>query len=166
LINRVLFAGEDFIPSFLISNWESYILQELQREQELEILVNTTFDENTRFLAVDMTVIPFENLTGNFKVSVFLTESHIIDAQERQGTIIEDFEHNHVLRHMLTSYNGDPFGSSMIKDEQIKRSYTYTIPEDGSGLWIPENMEVVIAISKEDSNDRRVLQAAYAHVLE
>jgi hypothetical protein len=164
LINRVYFENEDYIPSFKITNWESYIIKELERPQEVEILHEINYDESSRTLGLDLSIVPLSTIDSDIKISVFITESHIIDAQERQGEIIEDYEHNHVLRHMLTAYNGDPLSSSLIEGEIVKKNYSFTLPIDENGLWNDDNVEIIVAITKESPSDTRVLQAIGLHL--
>ena len=52
-----------------------------------------------------------------------------------------------------------------IADEIIRKTYTYTVPEEVNGEWIPENMEITAFITSKD-RDGEVQQAAQIHLTE
>jgi hypothetical protein len=86
----------------------------------------------------------------------------IVDLQENQGTIIEDYEHNHVLRDMLTSATGDDIASSLVKNKLLTRTYAYTLP----ATFNAAKMELVAMVSRNTGDDKSVLQAAGVKVTE
>jgi len=153
---------------FAISNiglWQQIVEEELAKPQSIEIQLNTQFDESTREMSVSAGIIPLENIDGDIRISVMLTESHIIDAQLNQSEVILDYEHNHVLRKMITSFDGDVLSSGLIEDNILNASYSFVLPEE-QGWWIPENMEVIVFISKVTENSKEILQASSAHIIE
>lgn len=156
LINRKKFDNQSFIPVDVVDLWLGYTEQELALPQEVQIDVDYNYNSETRQLNVLVGVSPLKNVTGEFKISVFLTESHMIDYQETVGAILSDFEHNHVLRYMLTRFDGDALADQLKTSEVIIRNYTYTIPEE----FIAENMEVIVAVHKADPDNKTVLQSA------
>jgi len=166
-INRIELNDPDQkYATVLTGLWQTMVEKELQKPHQMNILLKTNYDKNSRIVEIDITAIPLENLSGNYNISVFLTESKIIDAQTNGNVIIDDFEHNHVLRDMATKFDGDVLGSNLIKEEPIKRKYLFTLPVSPTGLWKAENMEVVVAVHHSAQNNRSVVQAAYKHVLE
>ena len=117
---------------------------------------------------VDVTIgiSPLEDLTGEFKLTIMLTEGKIVDAQDDQNVIILDYEHNHVLRDIITNFDGDIIASELLVGSPISRSYTYTIPDDGSGLWNEEHIEVVAFIANTEGESEEVLQAIQTHLVD
>lgn len=146
--------------------WQSKVEEELQTPLQLSLFFNVKYDKTSREVDIDLTGVPLENLPGNYNVTIYLTESHVIDAQTNVSVVIEDYEHNHVLRDIITKFDGDAFGTDLQKDKPIKKNYKYTLPSSPAGLWIPENMEVVVAIHHSDTENKSVLQAAYKHIIE
>jgi hypothetical protein len=146
--------------------WQSMVEKELAKPNQMTLLLTAKFNPVSRVVEIDMTAIPLEDLPGNYNISVFLTESKIIDAQTNGNIIIDNFEHNHVLRDMATKFDGDALGSDLTKEVPIRRKYLYTLPTIPEGLWKAENMEVVVAVHHSAQNNRSVVQAAYKHVLE
>ncbi len=149
----------------ITGQWKANVVKELAKPHELSLLLDLKYDDATRIVDIDFTAIPLVNLDGNYNVSIFITESKIIDAQTNSSVIIDEFEHNHVLRDMPTKFDGDAFGTDLKKDTQYKKKYTYTLPKTDDGLWKPENIDVVVAIHHSGGATRNVVQAAYEHLL-
>ncbi len=154
-INRHHFDDQDYIAVDAVELWQSFVEEELKKPQEMEIELSAKYNETTRLLEVDMTGISLIDETGLFKTSVYVTESKIEDVQESQGVIIEGYEHSHVLRDMLTNATGDDFSNNLTKNQVVNKKYTYSIPENMK----PENMEVVVMVSRAKAGDISVLQA-------
>jgi len=108
--------------------------------------------------------VALEDLEGEFKLTIMLTESEIIDAQKDVSEVVKDYEHNHVLRDIITNFEGDSFADKLIKDIPVTKTYTYTIPEDEDGLWNEDHIEVVAFIANTEGESEEVLQATQAHL--
>ena len=156
LINRAKFEGEDYVTVDNIGVWQSYATQELQKPHVLDLFLEHTYDPTTRRLNLEVLLNPLVDQTSDTRISVFITESGMVDYQKDQNVIIPNYVHNHVLRTMLTSFDGDPVGSLLMRGQTQKKNYTYTIPED----WVYENLEIVVAVANNLPNDKSVLQAA------
>jgi len=163
--NRIL--TEDDQEPYAISSpdlWYAEVAKELQKPHQMNILLAVDYDENKRTIDLDVSVIPLVDLAGNYNISVYLTESDIIDAQSNGSEYVEDYEHKHVLMDMMTNATGDSFGTNLKANDVIKKKFpTYTLPLR-EGLFNPEKMEVVVMVSKSDVGVRDVVQAAYKKV--
>lgn len=163
--NRIL--TEDDQEPYAISSpdlWYAEVAKELQKPHQMNILLAVDYDENKRTIDLDVTAIPLVDLAGNYNISVYLTESDIIDAQSNGSEYVEDYEHKHVLMDMMTNATGDSFGTNLKANDVIKKKFpTYTLPLR-EGLFNPEKMEVVVMVSKSDVGVRDVVQAAYKKV--
>lgn len=163
--NRIL--TEDDQEPYAISSpdlWYAEVAKELQKPHQMNILLAVDYDENKRTIDLDVSVIPLVDLAGNYNISVYLTESDIIDAQSNGSEYVEDYEHKHVLMDMMTNATGDSFGTNLKANDVIKKKFpTYTLPMR-EGLFNPEKMEVVVMVSKSDVGVRDVVQAAYKKV--
>jgi len=161
-INRIGDFGEQ---TYLIPDtWGGAINNELLKDHKLNLELETEYDENTRELTINIGAIALAELAGDIRISVGITESHIIDAQLGSGGIMLEYEHNHVLRDMITNFRGDALTNSISKNEIINKSYTYTLPQDDN-LWVAENCQVVAFVSRVLENSEEILQAAEAHVV-
>ena len=155
-VNRTLFEGENELATISVELWAKYVQEILEKENELTLLLDKNYDATTRRLDLEATILPLINQTGNYRVSVYVTESEIEDVQEGVGVIIEDYEHNHVLRHMLTKFDGDNLGTELKEGDNIKKNYTYTIPDE----FNDEHIEVVVSIHRNEANDKSIIQSA------
>lgn len=149
-----------------VGEWQSYVERELEKPQIMEVTIIKSFDPITRVLDVTVAALPLEDLSGEFKVSIMLTESEIIDAQDDQNQVLDEYEHNHVLRDVITKFDGDTFANQLTKGQAQTKNYTYTIPNDGTGLWVPEHIEIVAFIANAEGESEEVLQAAKAHLVD
>ncbi|MFM2394972.1 MAG: hypothetical protein RLZZ546_2955 [Bacteroidota bacterium] len=155
LINRTLFDGETYVASDLVEQWESYIIKELEKEQEIEFTVKKSYNSDKRLFDFTIAATSLINETGRFNISVFVTESKIDDPQETQGAILEEYEHNHVFRDMLTNISGDEFATQLKKGETYTKSYKYEVPQN----FNDKNMEIVVMVNRAFDGLTNVLQA-------
>lgn len=155
VINRVKFEGESFIPVDFVENWQGYIEKELAKEQTVAIALEHNYDETSRLLNLEVRVTPLKDEQGEFNISVFVLENGIVDYQKDLTTTIADFEHNHVLRDMLTKAAGDPLSTDFVAQSSISKSYSYTIPTD----FKAEKMEFVVSVHRNNPEDKTVIQS-------
>lgn len=144
--------------------WQGYVEDELDRPQVLEISIAKSYNQETRVLDVTVGAVSLEDLEGEFKLTIMLTESGIVDAQDNVSEVIEEYEHNHVLRDIITNFEGDAFADKLVKDISVTKNYTYTIPVDAQGLWNDDHIEVVAFIANTEGESEEVLQAAQTHL--
>jgi hypothetical protein len=113
------------------------------------ININSKIDAETNeaTITVDGQVTPdfADMMGGDAKLTVYLTEDSIIYRQLNQGTWIQRFQHDHVLRLALGSVLGNKLN---ITGETFKNEYTVTLPSD----WKTDKMEVVALISRPLAN--------------
>lgn len=142
--------------------WQGYFERELEKPQTLELSITKSYDPETRVLDITVGALALEDLSGDFKVTIMLTENNIIDAQDDQNTIIDDYKHKHVLREIITNFDGDQFAVTLERNRPFTKSYTYTVPKDDTDLWNDDNMEVIAFIANTEGETEEVLQAALA----
>ena len=110
-----------------------------------EVFINSTIDNATRtaVITVDGAQTPgFDDIMGaDSKLTVYITEDHLIGPQLNLGTWVQDYEHNHVLRLALGSATGVALNKT---GDTYRNEFTVTIPDD----WNVENLNVVAFISR------------------
>lgn len=145
-----------------LNQWASAITSIIQEAPAVEINITRTYDVNTRQLVVTVDGIGKENVTGELRLSIMITESGIIDAQDdlEAGGIVEDYEHKHVLRDMLTPAAGAPILTNIGIGETFSATYTHTL--DSS--WVADNMEIIAFVNLVSGDDFPVLQASHARM--
>lgn len=162
--NRIL--TEDDQEPYAISSpdlWLAEVEKELQKPHQMNILLGLDYNEINRKIDLDVSAIPLVDLAGNYNISVYLTESKIIDAQSNGSVYIDNYEHKHVLMDMMTRFDGDSFGADLKANDVIRKKYTYTLPVR-EALFKAENMEVIVMVNKSDTGVRDVVQAAFVKV--
>jgi hypothetical protein len=129
IINRKTLGANGNIVVVGKEQWAGLVQKESTEKAKATLDLATTFNATTRELKVTTTLTPLEALSGSHNLSVMLTESNIIDAQivPNKGTVL-DYKHKHVLRDMLTPYDGLVITEALTANAKIKKEFTYTLP--------------------------------------
>ena len=111
--------------------------------------INSTYDADTRqvSITIDGEVAPYFDLLmgSDSKLTVYITEDGVTARQLNQGTWVNNFVHNGVLRRAVNSIKG----SNLNRDgDTYKNEFTYTIPT----AWKAENLNIVAFISRPITN--------------
>lgn len=136
--------------------WAAVVADELKKEVDYKI--NITSNANSVTLNTEIK----NDINGNFKYVVCLTESNIINWQKDGALNIEDYEHNNVLRTVLaeeelssaTNYSaGQIIEKTIAYDltalEQLNIDYSFqndALGNGNAGGWNASNMSVVAYI--------------------
>ena len=155
-----------FKVATITGQWQGLLDAELAKPQVASVNVEPNYDAGSRSVNFVVKTAALQNLTGNIFLHVNISESHLIDYQLSQNNPPEvpDFEHNHVMKASLTGLNGQLIGTNIRSNEVIETPFSYSIPDEVNGEWIPENMEVTAFITSEDLNGE-VLQATQEHFI-
>lgn len=108
-----------------------------------EVYINSTYDPQTRkaVITVNGELVPnFDEVFGG-KLTVYITEDHIIGSQLNLGTWEYDYEHNLVFRLALGSAKGVALNKT---GDSYKNEFTVNIPNS----WNADNLNVVAFISR------------------
>lgn len=148
-IDQKIFPGETVY--WLDKNkWAGYVTQELQLQTKVNLDITNTYDSTTRVLTTKVHGKYLETFNAENNLSVMLTESDIIDWQDNSQPapvhIDSFYHHNHVLRMMLTPFNGEvinPMDQKRAGDE-FTRTYSYTIP----ATWNANHCRVVAFLAE------------------
>lgn len=158
-IDRVDYEDQDFVAITFREAWSGKVNQRLEADVPLNLYIQYDFNPSNRLLQVFVKGHFLKNFDAEAQLAlgVSLTESHIIDLQlvpegETSSEIQADYEHNHVLRKMLTPPLGTNLEVNAVEGRVIERVFELNLPEH----WRAENMEIIAFV--HDSN--QVLQAA------
>lgn len=155
VVDRRQFSGANSLQSFK-SKWAGNIVAELQRAPSMALILDRTFDDASRQLVVNVTILPVKNLPGEHRLSLMLTETGIKDAQDVLGTIVVDYSHKHVLRDMLTPFDGLVLTENLSAGSPVERSFSFTLPAN----WVAGNCKIVAFVHHGGNPDKEVLQVA------
>ena len=109
------------------------------------VYINSTYDPDTRKAVItvngDLTPV-FDGMMGaDSKLTVYITEDNLIASQLNNGTWVENYVHNNVLRMALGSAKGVDMNRN---GNSYKNVFNIDIPED----WKAEDLSVVAFISR------------------
>ena len=111
--------------------------------------VNSTFDATTRqaVVTIDGELVPnYEAYMGtNSKLTVYITEDNLVAPQYNNGSWVNDYVHNGVLRKALVSVKGVALNKN---GNSYKNEFTVNIPNN----WVAENLNIVAFISRPLGN--------------
>lgn len=158
-VNRTIVNGNIQLG---LNQWASVISSELESAPAVDLSLEKSFNPASRELSVTVSGIGKQSVSGALKLSVMLTESGIIDAQDdnEAGGLVSDYVHRHVLRDMMTPTAGETLFSSIATGETFSRTYTKTLDAG----WNADNMEIIAFITNEQGASMPVLQAISQHV--
>ena len=131
------------------TDWATEVSSQLLQTPTIELSIseeNNTINVEARRLSDD---------NANLKLVVCITEDGVIYKQIDGSNLIEDYEHNHILRKVL---NGTWGSSIQLTNTSSTFSYDYTLED----TWVRSNCNVV-AFVYNDSN-KEVLQAEKIHL--
>lgn len=163
VVNRKLYDGQ-FDLQLGQGDWAGYIASELAIAPKVRINIEPEFDAGSRELKVDVSLYVDEAITDpDVRLSIMITEGDIQDWQltPASSTPQVDYNHQHVLRGMLTNYDGDAITESLSAGAIIEQSFTFTMPDE----WKEEHCEIVAVVSLNGAS-KEVLQAHQVHVIE
>jgi hypothetical protein len=151
MISRTIFDGN--IVSTDYSKWNAYTLERLRNQifpLVLKLTLVPSFDPQGENGSVTSTIDALSPVTAAIKWQLWLVESHIISPQLSKTGIIQDYEHNHVLRDAVNGVWGETVEIKQGEHKVYKHAYPFK-----NKNWKPENMAVVGFIY--DANTMQVL---------
>lgn len=150
VINRTKFPNEDSYQLFR-PKWPNYIATLTQTVPELNVIASTTFDPESRQIKIVVTVEALTDINRDTRINVMLTEDNIIDPQYNTTGKITEYRHRHVLRSMLTNFDGNFLSANMKFGDKLTKEYSYTLPAE-NGWWNADNLHVVAFVTDASSN--------------
>lgn len=163
VINRRKFNNDLQHPANV---WAGFIQQESEIEPDLEFTITRDYTQASRILNLGVTGRAKSALSDPLRISVMITESGIIDAQDdaEAGGIVPDYVHNHVLRDMLTPYDGQALAPSLAAAEEFNIDFSgYQVSAD----WADIHCHIIVFVSRKSaSGDIAVLQAGEVALME
>ncbi len=152
-VNRHEFAGRQQNGSGTAMSrgeWAAAGAEILAESSPVNVAAQASLDIATRVLTVDVEAYYTGNSTAssNF-LNVVLLEDGIIGPQIEAGMGTHtDYEHNHVLRHMLTGQWGEEI-TTTTQGTFVSKQYTYTLPATiGSETVNISNLEVGVFLTE------------------
>lgn len=145
-IDRKNFENQDDVV-LSYPEWPNFANQRLKVETPVNLELTSNLDggevrvlAKTRFL---------RNLTGKIYLTLALTEDNIKDVQLLpSGEKKKDYEHNHVLRKIITPFDGTLLHEAPEANRVVEQEFKAQLEND----WVKDSMHVVGFVhSKSDS---------------
>jgi hypothetical protein len=162
VINRRIFPNE-FDRQLNSGQWPGFIAQERAEEPKVKIAIQPDFDENSGNVEVKTTLFIQETISEEAYLSLMITESGIVDLQltPSSTTPKPDYSHKHVLRGMLTPYDGARITEPLLTGKEIELTFSGTISPE----WKPEKCKIIAFVHLGGAS-LEVLQAHEVELLE
>lgn len=161
VVNRKLFEGE-FDMQLGQSQWAGYILQELQEPPKVKLKIEPSYDAQNGKLNAVITILVVEDVAEpDVRLSVMVVESGVKDVQLTPSGKQADYIHNHVLRDMMTNYDGALIADELTAGKQITKSFSI----DWNSTWNANNCNVIAFVSLGGTK-KDVLQAHSVPIVE
>ena len=110
-----------------------------------EVNINSTYDAATRKAVItvegDLVDNFYELMGTDCKLTVYITEDHLIASQLNSGTWVNDYEHNGVFRQALVSAKG-------VNPKKDGNHYTNEFTVNIPTSWNADNLNIVAFISR------------------
>jgi len=162
VIDRKQFSGESDLQLVGSGAWAGKIGQQLEETAKVSLELDNTYDAASRLLTVNLAGQAIESVNEEVRFTVMITESGIVDAQltpESSPGKDLDYVHKHVLRKILTAFDGNVISPSIAAGESFNETVSFTIPDE----WAVANCEV-IAFAHLAESSKEILQATEAHL--
>lgn len=134
--------------------FEASISQQLTKEPTFSITLQCEFDASSRKVDIEATLSALENLNGNFRISLILSENELNYPQKlykEQGDeeLVDPYYHKHVVRDMVNGVTGEALEkTSFSKGENLSMSFSFSLNEK----FIAENCQFVVVINRDLKN--------------
>ena len=173
MINRIGYPNEHRLGK---DEWIARVITELEKEIDFGISITTNITGNEGVITINTEIL--NNINGDYNLVVCLSESHIINWQKDGAEDVENYEHNHAFRSLLSDENlsassnyanADNIEKTINFDlallEQFNIDYSANTAELGNGNaggWNANNMSVVAYIY--NTNTKEIVQVEEAHL--
>lgn len=134
------------------TTWTSKVNQRINVPATVTIDIERSFDQTTGELNATVNMTPLQNLSGQFKYNIVLTEDSLIYTQVNNGVCVgggANWVHLWVVRAMINGASGENVntGSTWDTGDMISKSVTYTVPSN----FNPDKCNLVAFVYKQNS---------------
>jgi hypothetical protein len=84
------------------------------------------------------------NLIDSQYISIAIIENGLIDFQKSGGNVIEDYEHEHVLRRMITPSTGSQLKGQITAGRVFEKTFDYELAVDET--WNKKNLKLIVFV--------------------
>lgn len=142
--------------------WLGQVENELTGFSQIVMTGSNSYEDDKA--SMNISFVPKDALEGSFSLTVLITESHIQDAQLHPGNeVVEDYEHNHVFRSLVTQPEGQSLPSTLEAGVEYSYDFSFDLDEE----WNPEHIEIVAFVERqENGSPLEVIQAFKMYLMQ
>lgn len=132
-------------------SWYSRILSRNNTPATVDISVLKSYDEQSRILNLVITAQAIVELSGDFYVSVVLTEDGLVASQSGNGSCTggSNYVHNHVVRSMINGATGQQIKNGTWSAGEItSANVNYTVPTN----FVADNCHLAVFVYDKGSS--------------
>ena len=162
-VGSIPIAGIDRIPvgstlQIGRNQWASTVSSRLPVASPVNMYIKSTYNSSTNIVSLNVKIAYTSIVSKKNALTIGVTESNIVDAQEFADSVDMKYVHNHLFRKCLTQYYGKAILDS-LSTKQPGRVYEYNYQFSPSPSWKLENCSIVAFLSTNESTDKEILQA-------
>ncbi|MEN9610023.1 MAG: hypothetical protein RLZZ628_837 [Bacteroidota bacterium] len=152
VVNRKKFTGQMGLQVGQAS-WASLVERELRENPVLKLFFIKNYTPNTRALEVKIRISPIQNVsTNDLRLTVLITENNVLDAQLTSNGKKLDYNHQHILRKIVTNFDGNVL-ENLSTGNLVEKSFQLTLP----AAW-KSNACNIVAFVSHSGGTKEVLQ--------
>lgn len=143
-INRtrhLLNSNQDVLQPY--NTWPTYVAEELLKTTCVNINISGVLVDSIYKLNVKL---HYTQATSDTQaLTVYLIEDNIIDWQTLPSTAIDTaYTHKHILRAVLTNFNGDNLNASLVINRVFEREFKISL----NPKWVKSNCSIIAFVHK------------------
>lgn len=153
LVNRNGFDQNHIVSP---AGWGTRIESIINQQPKIEIKLNNTYNTANRNVETTVDATILQELSGNYKISAYITEDSIVKPQQTQNdveypsNIIESYVHRHVLRGSMNGTWGDTiFSQSLEEGTASQKIFNGTL----NAAWNENHCYIVVFIYDVATNE-------------
>ena len=146
-------VGEYQDKDIVISKIKEYVEE---TEANYPVASAIGFESSVSGQKLDVDVMLYFKLAGDYKVTVFVSESGVVAGQyDDDDEYIENYRLDDFVRMVITDIDGDPVSASALSSKKLH--YSISIP---SGIN-KDNLKVTVAVQRAYGSQRRIGDDGY-----
>lgn len=140
LIDRVQFNTSRVVRRL---DWDNVLNPQFAKSTPVNLLLEkVSYDETERRLVYRLTITYTQAANGH-SFGLAIAENKLVAAQLDGANVINDYEHNHVLRDYITAQVGEQLTQTLEPGRVIIKEFEYKIPT----AWTYENLDLIAYVT-------------------
>jgi hypothetical protein len=154
--------NNDFVVLQQFPTWPTYVNEELAKNTPVNIDISGAFVDTSKNYKLKIKLHYTQATTDTQALTIYLIEDNIIDLQMRPNSTIDSYYvHKHILRAVLTNFNGNNLDSSLV----LNRVYEKEFKIAWNPKWVKANCSIIAFVHKKGGYYFDIIHAKQKPVL-